>query len=158
MHKKSGIGNQTKKQQKCRRQIGLKASIYICMPIAPFGGKQREMWRIKEKKESEEDKMPNKRWVLHGGILIVKLEGFFEVLLTQAYPPGWGQSHKFKTTPIPNKNVSFGVKWGFVCPIMGFICHIFCENPFILQKGQGMDCPDSQKLPAGNLLFWGHFR
>ena len=45
----------------------------------------------------------------------------------EKYRPGRSYTlNKLKTTPTPNKNGSYGIKrGGFVCYILGSVCHIF---------------------------------
>ena len=52
------------------------------------------------------------------------------------------QNNKLKTTPTPNKNGSYGLKWGgFVCHIFGSVYHIFCRNPLISTDSYAIRTP-----------------
>ena len=55
--------------------------------------------------------------------------------LQNGYRPTYRKAfkiNKLKTIPTPNKNGSYGIEGGFVCHILGPVCHIFCRNPLIL--------------------------
>ena len=55
---------------------------------------------------------------------------------------GTPKLNNLKTTPTPNKNGSYGIKGeGFVCHILGCVCHIFGRNPLILTDFYAMWTP-----------------
>ena len=50
--------------------------------------------------------------------------------------------NKLKTTPIPNKNGSYGIKGGLRTPLFsGSVCHVFCRNPLILTDFYAIQTP-----------------
>ena len=58
--------------------------------------------------------------------------------------------NRLKTTPTPNKNVSYGIKGGgFVCHIFGSVCHICCRNPLMLREFYAIRTPIVWHI-------WGH--